>query len=156
MTTGVRSNLTEKKTAEVKSYVWRLNKLFCSTDGERQRLSALMRRRECCSSLVISLIAGGKTHRDTQTIISPLSLPKPLNESNTTSNTLVCVCARELDKSLSMQRRALSKAFSPNILVINTRPHLSELSDHLEVRQKRGKKMEKKKENGRWEGEEKR
>lgn len=44
-----------------------------------------------------------------------------------------------------MQRRALSKAFSPNILVTNTRPHLSELSDHLEVRQKGG---------GKWKGKE--
>lgn len=35
-----------------------------------------------------------------------------------------------------MRRRGLSEAFSPNVSVINTRTHLSELCDHLEMRKK--------------------
>lgn len=93
------------------------------------------KRRECCSSLAISLIAGRKTHKP--------PLPKtPLFTNPTPPRRLgLAVCARELNESLSMQLRALSKAFSPDTLVINTRSHLSERSDHLEAKlKKRGKR----------------
>lgn len=41
---------------------------------------------EYCSSQVIRLIAGGE---DTRIVISPPSLPKPLNEWNAARNTFV-------------------------------------------------------------------
>ena len=59
------SSPSKQQTLTVKFGYWIIY-FFRSTDGERQRLSVPMKRRECCSSLVISLLAGGKTHRDTK------------------------------------------------------------------------------------------